>query len=117
MTIPPIMWCDAVALGVNPSASIALHDSQLVVTPPAPQLVTKLLAAAMASPPPSPHDNRMAYLRHVRDLIIGLTDWTQAPDSPLTVEQRAAWALYRQSLRDLPARYAGDGPIPWPQCP
>jgi len=30
-------------------------------------------------------------------------DWTQFADSPLTVEQKQAWATYRQALRDLPA--------------
>lgn len=59
----------------------------------------------------------MAYLRHVRDLLIGLTDYTQANDSPLSPEQRAAWATYRQALRDLPQTYGGDGPIPWPVAP
>jgi len=59
----------------------------------------------------------MAYLRHVRDILIGLTDWTQAVDSPLTQEQQQAWAAYRQSLRDLPAAWNGEGSIPWPQTP
>ena len=59
----------------------------------------------------------MAYLRHVRDLLMSVTDWTQANDSPLTGAQRAAWATYRQSLRDLPETYSGDGPIPWPVAP
>jgi hypothetical protein len=30
------------------------------------------------------------------------TDWTQANDAPLTAEQKTAWAVYRQELRDLP---------------
>jgi hypothetical protein len=28
-------------------------------------------------------------------------DWTQLPDSPLSPEQRAAYAVYRQELRDI----------------
>lgn len=28
-------------------------------------------------------------------------DWTQAPDAPLTDQQKEAWRLYRQQLRDI----------------
>lgn len=31
-----------------------------------------------------------------------LSDWTQMADAPLTDEQKAAWQVYRQALRDLP---------------
>jgi len=31
-------------------------------------------------------------------------DWTQLPDSPLTIQQKQAWAVYRQALRDFPAQ-------------
>ena len=30
-----------------------------------------------------------------------LLDWTQMTDSPLGEEQKAAWAVYRQALRDM----------------
>jgi hypothetical protein len=66
---------------------------------------------------PAPEGDRLAYLRHVRDLLMGLTDYTQAADSPLSETQRAAWAVYRQALRDLPSVYSGEGPIPWPVAP
>ena len=29
------------------------------------------------------------------------SDWTQAPDSPLSDEKKKEWATYRQALRDL----------------
>jgi hypothetical protein len=29
------------------------------------------------------------------------SDWTQLPDVDLTVEQKQAWADYRQQLRDI----------------
>ncbi len=41
-------------------------------------------------------------VRVTRDYALQMSDWTQMPDSPLTVEQKAAWADYRQKLRDLP---------------
>lgn len=115
MKCPPINWDDLWAIGLPADAAIACDGQAVVVTPTPPKLVGKLISAAMASPPPD--GDRMAYLRHVRDLLMGLTDWTQAADSPLSDEQRAAWATCRQALRDLPATYGGDGPIPWPHEP
>lgn len=115
MKCPPLDWDDLWALGLPSDASISCDGMAAQVTTPAPRLVRKLLAAAMSSPPPD--GDRMAYLRHVRDLLLGCTDWTQAADSPLSESQRAAWATYRQAIRDLPAAYSGDGPIPWPAIP
>ena len=115
MRCPPIDWQDLSILGVASDASISCDGQAVTVTPKPPKLVAKLLAAAMASPPPE--GDRLAYLRHVRDLLMGLTDWTQAADAPLTDEQREAWAAYRQALRNLPQAYSGEGPIPWPTAP
>jgi len=33
--------------------------------------------------------------------LLGKTDWTQLSDIELTVEEKQAWAVYRQALRDL----------------
>jgi hypothetical protein len=92
-----------------------MDGTALICGTEVPKFVRQLLRSAMASPPPD--GDRMAYLRHVRDLLMGCTDWTQAADSPLSETQRAAWATYRQALRDLPGVYGGEGPIPWPVAP
>jgi hypothetical protein len=42
-------------------------------------------------------------LRKIRNAHLRECDWTQFADSPLTAEQKQAWATYRQALRDLPA--------------
>jgi hypothetical protein len=42
-------------------------------------------------------------LRRLRNVFLRESDWTQFADSPLTAEQKAEWATYRQALRDLPA--------------
>lgn len=42
-------------------------------------------------------------LRKLRNAYLRKCDWTQFADSPLTEEQKQAWAVYRQALRDLPA--------------
>lgn len=39
--------------------------------------------------------------REKRDKILANTDWTQMNDSPLSNEDKTAWATYRQELRDL----------------
>jgi len=44
----------------------------------------------------------MESVRIKRNFLLKESDWTQFPDSPLTVEKRAEWSLYRQALRDLP---------------
>ena len=40
-------------------------------------------------------------VRMRRDYLLMRSDWTQATDSPLTAEQRSAWQMYRQTLRDI----------------
>lgn len=58
------------------------------------------------------HD--MADVRRERNERLAASDWTQVADAPV---DRAAWAAYRQALRDLPSTYSGEGPIPWPAEP
>jgi hypothetical protein len=64
----------------------------------------------------------MAYIRKVRDALLDDTDWTQMPDNPLAPEVKAAWATYRQQLRDFPGSLTlqeGDTieSISWPLRP
>lgn len=112
---PPIDWEDLYAMGVPLSTALHCSDGAISATPSIPALLLRVLRESAKSQPPA--GDRMAYLRHIRDMLIGLTDWTQSNDSPLTSEQRTAWATYRQALRDLPATYSGKGPIPWPVAP
>ena len=42
-------------------------------------------------------------LRHLRNVLLRESDWTQFTDSPLTDSKKNEWKTYRQSLRDLPA--------------
>ena len=57
-----------------------------------------------------------AIIRKKRDFLLRTTDWTMTPGC--TVDQ-AAWAAYRQSLRDIPQTYAKDGygAVVWPKAP
>ena len=56
-------------------------------------------------------------VRAERDRRIALTDHTQAPDSPLSAEKRAAFAAYRQALRDIPQTYVSPADVDWPVPP
>ena len=55
-------------------------------------------------------------IRAKRDQLIADSDWTMIPGA--SVDQ-AAWAAYRQVLRDLPQTYAATGPesVVWPVEP
>jgi len=60
-------------------------------------------------------DLALAEARRTRNALLARCDWTQLADSPLSLESRAAWAAYRQNLRDFPEGwYEGK---PWPLAP
>ena len=46
-------------------------------------------------------EQKWAQIRAWRNAQLSATDWTQLGDSPL---DKAAWATYRQALRDLPSQ-------------
>jgi hypothetical protein len=50
-----------------------------------------------------PAFNVVAYARHLRTGFLAESDWTQAVDNALSAETKAAWAAYRQELRDFPS--------------
>jgi hypothetical protein len=61
--------------------------------------------------------SRLNGFRKRRDEKLAQSDWTQMPDSPLSAEQKAAWAAYRQALRDVPATANDEGWVIWPSRP
>jgi len=68
-------------------------------------------------PPPSEEEEiaeAWVRLRGRRDLLLGKTDWTQVPDAPV---DQAAWATYRQALRDLPEQTEDPRDVVWPEPP
>lgn len=56
-------------------------------------------------------------VRAERDRLLAASDRTQLVDAPLTPEIRAAWATYRNALRNLPQQYADPSEIVWPNPP
>src|SRR5690606_37431203 len=55
-----------------------------------------------------------ARVRAERDARLTVCDWTQMPDAPLTIEAKAAWAAYRQQLRDVPGQAGFPLAVEWP---
>lgn len=63
----------------------------------------------------------MAEFREERNHKLGICDWTQGPDSPLSDDKKAEWATYRQALRDVTKDLKEDFDTPdgfaWPTQP
>jgi hypothetical protein len=49
--------------------------------------------------------------RAERNTLLAASDWTQIPDAPV---DQAAWATYRQALRDITAQAGFPADINWP---
>ena len=56
-------------------------------------------------------------LRHLRDILLRESDWTQFTDSPLTDSKKTEWKTYRQSLRDLPSTESAPDHATFPTKP
>jgi len=63
--------------------------------------------ASPLDPQEVPTEHWLERLRIQRDRLLAASDWTQTADAPV---DRAAWAAYRQALRDFPATWT-PGPI------
>jgi hypothetical protein len=65
--------------------------------------------------------NNFSEVRNQRNQRLAQSDWTQMADSPLSDEQKAAWAAYRQQLRELPANIPTEienwFDVSFPVCP
>lgn len=55
--------------------------------------------------------------RTMRDNLLKACDYRMMPDYPCSEESRAAWAAYRQALRDVPQQEGFPETIEWPQAP
>lgn len=59
-------------------------------------------------------EQQFDYVRTVRNAELAATDWTQVADS---TADKAAWATYRQALRDLPSQNVDPKKIVFPTRP
>lgn len=68
-----------------------------------------------APPTPAPTDDELAKeARLKRNDLLMASDWTQMPDAPV---DHAAWAVYRQKLRDFSGQAGWPRNIDWPEPP
>lgn len=58
-----------------------------------------------------------ASLRPERNRLLSASDWTQLNDTTLPEETLAAWAAYRQDLRDLTDEIDENGEVDFPEKP
>lgn len=59
-------------------------------------------------------DSQAAQVRADRNKKLANTDWTQVIDAPV---DQAAWAAYRQALRDISSQEGFPWTIDWPTMP
>lgn len=64
-----------------------------------------------AEPAPIPLADQV---RAERDRLLAASDWTQVADAPV---DQAAWASYRQGLRDIPQQAGFPENVVWPISP
>lgn len=57
----------------------------------------------------------LIYIRITRNNLLLNSDWTQMPD--YNGADKAAWATYRQALRDVPQQSGFPTEITWPVAP
>ena len=60
------------------------------------------------------NDRAAAEIRTERDAKLTESDWTQVIDAPV---DQAAWATYRQALRDIPDQEGFPNEVTWPVEP
>jgi hypothetical protein len=69
------------------------------------------------TPSPEPQkttEELQAEARAQRNQLLTASDWTQVADAPV---DKAAWATYRQALRDIPQQEGFPTVIVWPDKP
>ena len=53
-------------------------------------------------------------IRTERNKLLAESDWTQVADAPV---EKAAWAIYRQALRDITEQDGFPNAVNWPVSP
>ena len=65
-------------------------------------------------PDDATEDQQRSQVRFHRDALLAASDWTQVADAPV---DKAAWAAYRQALRDFPADWVPGPTADFPDPP
>jgi hypothetical protein len=64
--------------------------------------------------PEATNEQKWKQIKRWRNAQLAASDWTQLPDAPVN---KAAWAEYRQALRDLPAQGGSADDAEFPTAP
>jgi hypothetical protein len=64
-----------------------------------------------SAPPDNSIENLITFIRLRRNELLKESDWTQVVDSPT---DKAVWATYRQSLRDITKQSSFPSEVQWP---
>jgi hypothetical protein len=70
------------------------------------------IAAIVADDTPAP--DLETPIRQQRNALLAASDWTQVADAPV---DQAAWAVYRQALRDVTTQAGFPNEVVWPVSP
>ena len=70
------------------------------------------IAAIVVDDTPAP--DLEAPIRQQRNALLAASDWTQVADAPV---DQAAWAVYRQALRDVTTQAGFPNEVVWPVSP
>jgi hypothetical protein len=86
---------------------------------PTPEIPEPEIPEPEPAPEPEPEPAPLTWddIRSVRNGVLTQCDWTQLADAPLTTEQRAAWASYRQQIRAVPQTFETPEAVVWPSQP
>ena len=61
------------------------------------------------------NEDLIARMKLYRDGLLAESDWTQVADNPIS--NKAAWATYRQALRDFPETWTPANTVAFPETP
>lgn len=62
-------------------------------------------------------EQKWSLVKQERNKLLALSDWTQILDAPMSTEQREAWGVYRQALRDVPQVFSNPDDVVFPETP
>lgn len=90
---------------VNPTLVEGKWLMTWAVTPATPEEITERTEA------------KAIQVRQQRNELLSSCDWTQLADSPLSLDGRGAWQLYRETLRMVPQQSGFPWTVQWPPEP
>jgi len=108
-TINKYVWDGTDWILVQDTSTIAKYDFTVedFLEPPVPEKPDY-------NPDQKAIDAEADEVRSERDKLLAATDWTQVADAPV---DQAAYAEYRQALRDVPEQVGFPSDVDWPEKP